>query len=206
MRMAFGEITLDSARPSTRYSSDQANPAYVNALTGPIKQPCSAQQRRGGGFMAEFRAIANCSSCAAGPSCKPLQYFYHANSDGKRQLRPVHWCDLDRARPNVKRIHATMLLLALLFSAPGVFARSPCRYAVDVHFAHNSATLSSGDIERILSVPPFKHNLPVALYMATGHADPQEAGDRALLSRARAAVVAIAVLRAHPELGPALNV
>lgn len=98
------------------------------------------------------------------------------------------------------------LLVGLVLGPSAVLARSPCRYAIDVHFAANSATVGLGDVERIVDPTRTKWGRPIALYMVVGHADHSEAGDKALLSHARAAAVAAHVLRVHPELGSVTHI
>lgn len=79
--------------------SAQAIVPGANAHAGLTKSPCWAQHRGAAGFMAEFSTAITYSACAAKPGSRPLQYFFRANLDRKRQIWPASWCDLRSLTP-----------------------------------------------------------------------------------------------------------
>lgn len=109
---------------------------------------------------------------------------------------------LSFVKSHPSRVLTVSLFAALMFGPISAQGRTPARYAVDVYFAPNSAVLSSSEVERVLEPVRTKCGGSFALYFAVGHADSSESGDKMLLSTARAAAVAIHILRAFPELGP----
>lgn len=109
---------------------------------------------------------------------------------------------LSFVKSNPSRVGIVSLFAALMFGPISAHGRTPARHAVDVYFAPNSAVLNSSEIERVLEPARTKCGGSFALYFAVGHADSSESGDKMLLSTARAAAVAIHILRTFPELGP----